>query len=123
MGFGGYSCSCCSITADASHRAFYIRLLPLGKYMILCDRCMKHQKRYAAEQPSLWDFILEAHQNGALSTLLVLRTMEAATRRILVRMHRIALAGTDAVSAFLQEIGHYWARCAMSLRERLWGGR
>ncbi len=123
MGFGGYSCSCCNITADASHRAFYIRLLPLGTYMILCDRCMKHQKQYAAGQPSLWDFIVEAHRNGALSTLLVLRTIEAATRRISLRMRRVAHAGTDAVRAFFQEISHSWTRCAMNLRERLWGGR
>jgi|GEM_PF-5053039 hypothetical protein len=123
MGFGSYSCSCCNVTADASHRAFYIRLLPLGTYLILCDRCMKHQKRSAAEQPTLWDFILEAHRNGALSTLLVLRTVEAATRRILVRMRRVALGGVGAVSAFLQAISRYPERCAVSLRERLWGGR
>lgn len=91
--------------------------------MILCDRCVKHPKRYAADQPTLWNLIVEAHRNGAPSALLIVRTVEAAAQRVSSRLRRAVLAAVGTLKAFLQEIGHYWTRCAVSFRERLWGGQ
>ena len=122
MAFGRYSCSCCNAASDTSNRAFYIRLLPLGEYMILCDRCMKHRNRYTAEELTVWDLVLEAHRNGALSPLFIIRTTEVATERVLVRLRNVFRSGVGKLRSLAQEMSHYWERCAVSLRERLWGG-
>ncbi len=48
------SCSHCDISTKNSHQAFFIRLLPGSRYMIICDRCLARERRHLeADDPAL----------------------------------------------------------------------
>lgn len=45
MFFGGAICGHCGVPTNATHRAFYLRLLPGCKYAVICDRCLARERR------------------------------------------------------------------------------
>lgn len=46
MLFGNPTCSYCDISTRGSYRAFFIRILPDGEYLIICDWCLARERRY-----------------------------------------------------------------------------
>ncbi len=54
MFFTDSSCSYCDLSTKNSYQAFFIRLSPGSKYLIICDRCLARERRYLeAEDPAL----------------------------------------------------------------------
>lgn len=118
MGFGSANCDYCNIEPRDSRRAFYIRLMPGGECLILCDRC--HRWSMSAPTSGATAFSSRADD---LSRLLKARELWAAFARMCQQIARFCSADDFHFSAFLRKIHLYLVWFATARLSRFLKGR
>lgn len=100
MGFGSATCNYCNIAPRDSRRAFYIRLMPGGEYVILCDRCHSWTKSDPPMSALISGTTALSPRGDDLSRLLKAREFWAAFAHMCRQIARFSSAGDSHLPAF-----------------------